>query len=410
MANVYLTSTLIADEAVAILQAINSFIRLGNRRWEGMFIGKDYMPGETINLRQDNYYNVSRGDVITAQSIVEASLPLTIQPLFSVAINYKPTDLQREIADFTEEFIMPAVRAISAQINFAIYAAALVQVAHYTGDITAPLNTLKSIAAVNPLMDTLNMNNYGRNLVIDPYNYYQMVVSSTLQNQFLPSLNKAITIEASLGRLVDFEIFKDTSISPYVTGTQTAGGNRTVTASTSDGATLTVSGFTVGATINAGDSFTLEGVYEWDSVGQKPLAQQKQLVVTAPATVGGATVTLSISPALISTGPRQNYYTPGASPNTVPAGTVLSFLFNDTSGYINNMAFTDRGIALALPPLVAMDSPYSFVSTDPKSGISMRVSKAAQILENQNTLRLDAQMGLSWIPEQAVKLVSSLGM
>lgn len=410
MSNQYNVSNLIAPEAVAILQAINSFIRLGNRRWENMFIGKNYMPGDTINLRLDNYYNVQRGNVVTTEDIVEATIPLTIQPLFSVPILYQPTDLQRDIADFSQEFILPAVRAISAQINLAIYLSALTQVAHFTGDITAPLNTLKAITAVLPVMSVLNMNNYGKNLVIDPFNYYQMVNSSTIQNSFLPQLNKAITIEASIGRLSSLEIFQDTSISPFVSGTWAAPGAVTVAATVADGNTITLQGLTAGATIKAGDLISLEGVFEWDSVGQKQLSLTKQLTVTANATASvGGTATLTVYPALISSGPRMNYITPGASPNQVLVNTVVTAVVNSTVGYSNSLAFTDRGLALALPPLVPMDSPYSFVSTDPKSGISMRVSKSAEVLNNQNILRLDAQMGLTWINDQAVRLISSNG-
>lgn len=409
MANQYLTSALIAPEAVAILQSINSLIRLGNRKWEGMFIAKNYAPGDTINLRLDNYYNVQRGDVVVTEDIVEASIPLTIQPLFSVPILYTPTDLERDIVDFTQEFVEPAVRAISAQIDYAIYVAAQTQIAHATGDITAPLNTFLSLSSVNPIMDTLNMNNYGRNMVIDPYNFNSLLSSSDLRNSFLPTLNKAITLDAQLGRLAGFEVFKDSNFLPFISGTHTAGGNITVSVAVQTGSSIILTGLTPGATFVAGDTLNFTGVQEWNSVGQTPIQQIKQLVVTANGTADGTgTVTLATYPPLINTGPRQNFFTRGTSPNQIPAGTVVTSPTNTTVGYMNNIAFTDRGLALALPPLIKMDSPYSFVSTDPQSGISMRVSKDAQILNNKNVLRLDAQMGLTWVNDQAVKVLSGL--
>lgn len=414
MANTYLTSDLIASEAVALLQSINSLIRLGNRRYEGMLVAKQYAPGNTISLRLDNFYQVQRGDAVTATPITEADVPLTMQDLFSVAIAYDPTDLQRKIVDFSKEFIVPAVRAISTQINAAIYQAALTQVANYTGDISAPLNSIKSVASVNPLMDTLNMNNYSRNLVVDPYNYYQLVTNSDTRNSFLPSLNKALTIDARLGRLVDLEVFKDTGVSKFVSGTHTPatlGGDITVTTAITTGTTMVLGGFASGATVNEGDLITLTGVYAMDQVGQKPLSQQKQVVVTTggTASVGGA-LTIEVFPAFTNTGSRINFFTPGTSPNQVPAATVVNFVTNSTSGYINNLAFTDRGIALVMPPLPRMDSPFSAVATDPTSGVSMRISRSADVLNNVNTLRLDAQMGVRWINDQSVKLVSALGL
>lgn len=407
MANTYLTSNLIAPRAVAILRSINSFIRLGNRRWENMLIARDYAPGETINLRLDNFYNVQRGQSVVAQDIVEASVPLTMQPLFSVPINYVPTDLQRDIVDFSAEFLEPAVRAISANINAAIYQSAITQIANYTGDISSPLNTFKSVSSINPIMDTLNMNNYGRNLVVDPYNFNEMVSSSDLRNSFLPSLNKSITIDASLGRLAGFEVFKDTTMKPFVSGTHATSTSITVQSAVSSGSTIALTGFSTGATVKAGDIFTIPGVYKWDAINQVPLVNQPvQFVIQADATETGGVIQASVYPSLVATGTRTNFYS-GSIPNQIAAGTAVQFVTNTSTGYMNQVAFTDRGLALAMPPLVNFDSPYSFVSTDPESGVSIRVSRQADILAGINVMRVDCQMGVRWINDQCVKVLSN---
>jgi hypothetical protein len=409
MSNNYLDSNLVLPHAVAILKSVNSLLRLGNREYEGRFTARTYAPGSTLNIRLDNFMEVQRGDVVTPVDIVEASKTLTILPLFSVPITYTPTDLQRDIISFVDEVIAPGVRAISSQLNNTIAQTLLTQVSHYTGDITAPLNTFKSISSVNPVMTSLNMNNYQRLLVVDPYNLNELQSSSTLQNSFLPSLNKEITLDAKLGRLAGFEVFQDTSLSAFVSGTHTASGNITVTTAVSSGTTIILGGFTSGATVLPGDLFSLAGVYEYDRVGRKQLPINKQFCVVIGGTAGGGgTIAITFAEALVADGPRQNFIVPGASPNQIPVNAVATFLTNSTNGFMNNAAFTTRGLALAIPPLERMDSPYSFVHTDPDSGISMRISKTAEVLNNKNVLRLDAQLAVTWINDQAVRLVSKL--
>jgi hypothetical protein len=405
--NTYALSSLVAQNAVSILKSINNFVRLGNSEYTNMFTAGLYAPGDTINLRLDNFAKTQRGNTVTAEAIQEATIPLTILPLFSHAVSYYPTDLSRNIIDFSKEVIAPAVRSISTQMDAAIALGALTQISHFTGDPTAPMNTYKSVSAVNPLMDKLNMNNYDRFMVIDPDNSNELISSDYLRNSFLDNLNKDITLDSRLGRLAGFELFKDTNIKPFFSGTHAAAGDITIETPVSSGSTLALQGFTAAATIKAGDLLTLEGVYEYDSVGQTSLNILKQFTVTADATANGSgDANVTVFPPLIADGTRQNFFVPGADPNVIPANTVVNFVTNTTSGYMNNVAFTGKGLALCIPPLHPMDSPYSVVHTDPETGISMRVSKTADVLNNVNILRIDAQMAFTWINDQCVRKIA----
>lgn len=411
MSNTYLTSSLISKEAVAIFEAENSFMVTAHHEYENMFNDNTYKSGDTINVRLDNFYVGARGDTVTAEDIVEASVPLTIQPLYSVPITYKPTDLQREIADFGAEFIQPAVRRIVKMINSDIATASLTQVAQYTGDITATLNSFTALNAVNPLMDTLNMRNNMRYLSLDPFNAYTVQGNSTIQNSFVSPLNKDVTMDAQMGRLAGLDIFKDTSIVPFISGTHAAAGNITVKTQVTSGSTIVVTGLTpTTGTFNVGDVFKLAGVFEYDQIGRAGISVNKAFTVTAvsgPAD-GSGDITLTVFPEIVNSGPRQNFITPGTSPNAIPAATVLTVNTNTTTGFINNIAYTDRGLIACMPPLERMDAPDSYVMSDKKSGVSIRVSKTADVLNNLNVMRLDAQVAYRWIPNQAVRLLAKV--
>lgn len=412
MANQYLNSQLISKEAVAIFKALNSFVSTGYRKYENMFNENTYKAGDTINVRLDNFYVGARGDSVTAEDIVEDSIPVTIQPLYSVPIKYTPTDLQRDIADFANEFISPAVRRIIAMINNDIYQASLREIALWLGDISSPINSFRSLNQVNPLMDSLNMNNYQRYICLDPSNAFELQSAKEVQNAFTAPLNKEVTMDAQLGRLAGFDILKDSSIDGHISGTHAASGDITVKTAVSSGNTIVVTGLTqTTGTFNVGDAFSLDGVFEYDRIKRKKTSYLKKFTVIGISGAANADgdITLTVYPSLTATGPRQNFIVPGADPNEIPTGTVVNTLTDTDQGYINNIAYTDRGLITCLPPLERMDSPDSYTMNDKESGISLRVSKSAEVLENKNVLRLDAQCAFRWVPNQALRLVSKIG-
>jgi len=401
MANSFLTSNLISKEAVAIFKALNSFIGTGYRKYENMFNDNTYKSGDTINVRLDNFYVGARGDTVTAEDIVEESIPVTIGPLYSVPIRYRPTDLQREIADFSAEFIMPAARRLVAMMNTDIANAAKTQINNFVGDPMAYVNSFKALDAVNPVMDELNMNNYRRYVCLNPQNAHELRSAPSLQNSFVSPINKDITYDARIGRLADFDVMKDNSISLHTAGTHATAGSIQVDTAVSSGTTILLKGLTAGATFKAGDPLSFAGVYKFDKINRQAINSNFQVTVTADATADGAgDVSLTVFPALVATGPRQNFIVPGASPNEIPVDTVVSVI----GDHVNNVAYTERGLITCLPPLERMDSPES--STYTHDGISLRVSKTAEVLDNMNVLRLDGQMAFSWVPDQAVRLVA----
>lgn len=405
MSNTYLTSNLISKEAVALFGVMNSFIATGYRKYENMFSDATYKPGDTINVRLDNFYVGSRGDVVTAEDIVEASIPIQIRQLYSVPIAYTPTDLQRKIADFSDEILTPAVRRIVAMMNKDIALAALTQVTYWEGDPSSNLNSFASLDQVNPIMDNLAMDSiYKRYASLNPTQVQQLRSAASLQNSFLPMLNKDITMDAKLGHLAGFDIFKDQSLTGFIAGTHQTSGTITVLTAVSSGNQITVTGLTpsIQNIFQAGDPISITGTFEFNPITRAPTSRAMQFAVQANASSDGSGhAVLTVSPTIQFTGPRQNIY---SSTNQIPAGAVVNVVGN----HLPNVAYTERGLVTCMPPLAPMDSPMSSVSTDTRYGVSMRVSKSAEVMNNKNILRLDGQLAFSWVPGQAIKVITSV--
>jgi P22 coat protein - gene protein 5 len=402
MANSYLTSTLISKEAVAIFQTENSFMEVGYKgSYEKDFSDARYKTKDTINVRLDNFFELQRGDVVTSEDIVEASIPLTILPLFSIPISYTPTDLTRDIADFGEEVLKPAVRTLIAGANKVIADNAKYQVTNFIGDPSAYVNTFTAFDAINVRLDQLGANGYDRYASLNPQN--AGTLRGGLANFFNSSLNEKIVQSATLGNLAGIDVMKDNAISRHVAGTHAASGPITVKTTVANGATIVLTGLSTGATFKKGDRFTIADVMDFDKIYRQPLSFQKQFIVAADVTTAGADATLTLSEALVSDTSRQNYIVNSASPNQIPANAVVTFVGN----YTANVGYTTRGLITVMPALDRMDSPDSYVETDKKYGVSLRVSKTAEVLNNKNIMRLDMQMATAWVPGQSVVLMSA---
>lgn len=401
MANTFLPSNLIAAEAVAQLAVNNTFLATSYKKYEGMFSSSPYKSGDTINVRLDNFFVGSRGDTVAAENIVEESTPVTIQPLYSVPITYTPTDLQRKIEDFSDEVIRPAVRRLAAMINRDIAQAALTQVSTWVGDAATNLNTFESLDQVNPIMDNLAMSpEYNRYVALNPTQVQKLRSASSLQNSFVSPLNKEITMDASLGRLADFDIFKDQSISSHTAGSPGAG--VTVKTAVSTGNTIALQNMTVTTgTFKAGDVISIAGVQEFNPITRTGTGRDIQFTIQNDVTADGSgDAAITVEPAMKFSGPRQNMT---SASDDIAVGAAVTTV----GSHMPNIAYTERGLIACLPPLEVMDSPESHVAVDKDTGISIRISKTAEVLNNKNVMRLDAQCAYKWINSQAVRLVSA---
>lgn len=397
--NSYVTSQLVADEAVAVFQVNNSFISTAYRKYESMFSNTTYAPGDTINVRLDNFFIGSRGDSVQAEAIVEDKRPLTIKPLFSIPILYTPTDLQRKIVDFSAEFIQPAVRRLVTMMNEEIVNDALTQVGYWTGSPTANLNSFASIDSINPIMSNLGMDKaYKRYISLSANQLQQLRSASSLQNSFVEPLNKEITMNAQLTRLANFDLYEDQSITSFTAGT--AAGTITVNAATGSGNTIALAGVTSGTTFVAGDVIRIAGVFEFNQIYRKSTGRVMQFVVQQNVTSTGGVTTIVVLPFLFE-GPRANVIALGS---VIASGALVTTV----TDHQPNFAYTERGLIACMPPLEPMDCPNSSVTTDKKYGVSIRVSKTAEVLDNKNVMRVDCQMANLWIPQQSVRVVAAL--
>ena len=406
MSNTFITSDLVSKKVATNFMLSNALVMNANHDYTGMYSENTYEPGDTVSFKLGNKMVSQRGDVVTATDVIERKMSMTIQPLYSVYVTFKPTDLQRHIDDVTKDIIEPAVQKLSADINADLAIAATTQLNYFVGTPGAPIADPKTIQAASAFM---------RELAIPP-GEWNAVMSindrSTLKGAFptlfTPNRNEQIIDNGEFNHMDVFDIWEDNqiqSITPYAE----AMGTPVVKTNVTSGNQIIVEGLTASKTgiYKKGDCISIPTVYSVDPVKKNPTSKLMQYVVQADADSdsGGETILTINDPSmsLISsiTNPNQNISV------LIPAGAAVyrgKQTVDDGTKFKVNVAYNKRGLCVCLPPLEPFyNADSSVVNQD---GISFRVSRGSVINRNENTMRIDAQAAYSWIPEFAIKLLS----
>jgi hypothetical protein len=163
-----------------------------------------------------------------------------------------------------------------------------------------------------------------------------------------------------------------------------------------------VTGFTAaaGARLNAGDTFTIAGVYGVNPQSRQSTGRLQDFVVLADvASDAAGAATIPIAPAIITAGPYQTVtQSPAASAPLTIRGTA-GLQYSLGLGFHED-AFTLVMVDLELPDGVWMRDRVS----DKQLGVSLRIVKAYDIQTDSQPARLDVLWGRKAVrPELAVR-------
>jgi hypothetical protein len=411
MANTLINSTLLSKEAAVEFRLNNTFLATANRKYDTMYTDATYESGDTVNIRLDNQFIVKRGETVTASDIKETNDTITLQSLYSVPVTYTTTDLTTKLRiNWMERVFKPAVRALAAEVNKDIAADAATSLYIHNGTPGTAISTFATVDAVGATMQERG---------ISPADPWYMTLGprdstslkSSLQNAFNTTLNTEISLRSQLGRLSYFDMFTDQSIAthtPYTGGVMTAGSIQ-VNATVATGSTIVLKGLTPTITgiFKAGDVIQIAGVQSVNRVNRVSTGQDMQFRITADANSdGGGLATVTVYPPINSD---------VTDPNRNVTGSVLinsAVLVNGVDGTVTqvahkvNTAYNENGLYVVTPRLARLDTPESSVFNDTESGLSLRVSKSAEILDNKNVIRIDLLAGYKWMGQSAVRLMS----
>lgn len=409
MANALITPSVIAKEALAQLE--NNLV-MGNsvhREYKKEFV----KVGTSVSIRKPVKFYTADGAVRINQDVEEANTSIAIDQRKHVSWKFSTQDLTLTIEDYSERYIKPAAITLAQTIDakgYDLYK----NVWNQVGTPGTVPGTYAEVSPVAQRMDEMAVPSEHRYLALNPAAHYKIAGDQVgLQN---PAMIKTAYEQAQIGRIAAMDAFSAQNVKSHAVGAHGGtplvnGGSQNVTyaaAKNTNTQTLVTDGWTNStAVLKEGDVFTLAGVFAVNPVpgegttGKTVLPYLQQFVVTADATSDGAgNATISISPAIITSGPYQTV-------DAVPADNAqVSVIGTASTAYPQNLGFHKNAFALVTCPLEMPDgAPWK--SRESHNGLSIRVVKDYDIATDDEIIRMDVLYGWKAIyPDLACRLTA----
>lgn len=415
MANNLLTISMITNEALMVLENELTFTGRIDRNYDDQFAVVGAKIGNTVNVRRPGRFVGTTGPALNVEDFNETSTPVVLNTQFHVDTQFTTQDLSLSLDMFSDRVLKPAIAAIANKIDFDGTTLATRSTANTVGAAgTVPSDILTFLTAQAFLDGEGAPRDGNRSCVLDPFTGASIIGS--LKGLFNP--NRTISEQYEKGLMgkdtIGMNWYMDQNTVSHTYGTfptaTLATNTSTFTGSLTTGwastSTITVAAATANATLNAGDTFQIAGVFAVNPQNRQPYGGNtlRSFVVTTPVTItSGNSASVTVSPAIITAGQFQNVAVLATS------GTAVVTPFNKT-GVVSpqNLVFHRNAFTLASADLELPDGVhFAGRASDKDNGLSIRVVRQYTINNDSIPTRLDVLYGWAQLyPELACRVAA----
>jgi hypothetical protein len=381
-----------------------------DRNYDDQFAVVGGKIGNTVNVRKPGRFIGTTGPALNVEDFNETSVPVTLSTQFHVDTQFTTQDLALSLDMFSDRVLKPAVAAIANKID----RDGTVQAANNTANIvgvagTPPTGLITYLTAAAYLDSEGAPRDGRRSCIVEPFTSATIVDS--LKGLFVPQ--EAIGEQYRKGLMgrdsAGMNWRMDQNIQSHTFGS--FAGSATITGSSgfltsgwasSSNITLTL---TSGVSLNQGDTFTIAGVYAVNPQNRQAYGSNKlrNFVVNTAVSGSGGTISVNVSPAVITAGQFQNV----SIPTALSTATVNFFNQSGTVSpqniIMHRNAFTLAVADLELPEGVH----FAGRASDKEIGLSMRVVRQYTINNDSIPTRLDVLYGWANLyPELACRVAA----
>jgi len=399
MSNTLLTISKITNEALMVLENELTFTSEVDRNYDDQFAVVGGKIGNTVNVRRPGRFIGTTGPALNVEDFNETSVPVTLSTQFHVDTQFTTQDLALSLDMFSDRVLKPAVAAIANKIDRDGLSLAASQTANIVGVAGTPPTGLITYLTAGAYLDSEGAPRDGRrSCIVEPFTSATIVDS--LKGLFVPQeaigeqYRKGLMGRDSAGvnwkldQNVVSQTFGSWSANTIAVNVTTATGFLTSGWAQYSTIALTASS---ASTLNAGDVFTIPGVFAVNPQNRQSYGKLRNFVVQSTTAVGTSATSVVVSPAIITGGQFQN-----VSITTSGAQNITAFNNTGVSSPQNIMmhrnAFTLAVADLELPDGVH----FAGRASDKEIGLSMRVVRQYTINNDSIPTRLDVLYG--WAP------------
>jgi hypothetical protein len=391
VANTLLTIDMITREALRVAHEKLTFLGTVNRSYDDSFARTGAKIGDTLRIRQPNQYVRRTGSrVMDVQDQSETNTTVTVATQDGVDMRFNSAELALDIDDFSKRYIEPAASVLVAGIEGDALEDLTKLVYNQTGTAGTVVGASGDISAITNARAKLNQYLAPKS---DRAVQFDSVTMGSVVNGLKSLFHDGTQVkeafrEGFYSRNAMADWYENEKTYAHLNGTDhtTVTVNDTV-ASGDEVITL------AGGALTVGTVFTIADVKAVHPETKAAYAHDQQFVVTA---VNGNDY--SISPAIISTGAKQNVdHLPSSSDVVTAFGTA-------SVRYRQNLMYHKDAFTFVTADLPLMDDAHKCVRRV-QDGLSMRVWQGSDIRNDELLMRLDILYGYKALrPEWAVRI------
>ena len=413
MANNLLTISKITNEALMVLENELTFTSEVDRNYDDQFAVVGAKIGNTVNVRRPGRFIGTTGPALNVEDLNETSVPVTLSTQFHVDTQFTTQDLALSLDMFSDRILKPAVAAIANKIDFDGTTTAALNTANIVGTAGTPPTGLYTYLSAQAYLDSEGAPRDGRrSCIVEPFT--SVTIVDSLKGLFVPTAEISLQYTKGLmGRdsggmnwKLDQNIISQTfgnfSASTVTASVATTTATGFLNSGWASSSTITLTAANTGTiNLNAGDTFTIAGVYATNPQNRQPYGTNKLrsfVVKSAVSVASGSSVSVTVSPAVIYGGQFQNVSIP--APSGTAAVTFFASQYNASGNGVvspqnivmHRNAFTMAMADLELPEGVH----FAGRASDKEIGLSMRVVRQYTINNDSIPTRVDVLYG--WAP------------
>jgi len=413
MANTLLTISKITNEALMVLENELTFTSEVDRNYDDQFAVVGAKIGATVNVRRPGRFIGTTGPALNVEDLNETSVPVTLSTQFHVDTQFTTADLALSLDMFSDRILKPAVAAIANKIDYDGTTTAALNTANIVGTAGTPPTGLFTYLSAQAYLDSEGAPRDGRrSCIVEPFTSATIVDS--LKGLFVPTAEiSAQYTKGLMGRdsggmnwKLDQNIVSQTfgnfSSSTVTASVATTTATGFLTSGWASSSTISLTAANTGTiNLNAGDTFQIAGVYAVNPQNRQAYGTNKLrsfVVKSAVSVASGASVSVVVSPAVISGGQFQNVSIP--APAATAAVTFFASQYNASgSGIVSpqNIVMHRNAFTIAMADLELPEGVhFAGRASDKEIGLSMRVVRQYTINNDSIPTRVDVLYG--WAP------------
>jgi hypothetical protein len=361
-------------------------------------VDKEFQAGRggTIYVKRPPEFIVRTGATASNQDVVEGEVAVSIDTQKGVDVQFTSQEATLNVDALLKDKVM---NASMAQIASAIDADLIARVNELHNWVGTPGTTMSSpiaLFAAAQRMDEMAIPMDDRNAVLTPADAYGIAGSLLANAAQVGGVAGNALEKAKLPMIGNIDAYITQTVPSLTTGTRVTtttlvnGASQNVTYATAK-STMTQSLICdgqVSKTYKAGEVFTIASVNAVNPRTKADLGYLKQFTIMADATSDGSgNVTLTIAPAIISSGAFQNV---SAAPADNAALTHLGAL---STTFRPNAVFHKTAIKLVSAKLVRPFSGEADYATDPDTGLTVRYWRYSDGANDTHSHRWDVFYG-----------------